>query len=220
MVAESDQKAIFLASEGDSYFERNRPSLAATAERIANDAMLNLLEELEVRPTAVLEIGCSNGWRLEAIRRKHGARCCGVDPSGVAIQHGREAFPDIELQIATADALPFADFTFDLVMLGFCLYLCDRKDLFRIACEVDRMLRESGHLVILDFHTQRPYRNSYAHHAGLYAYKMNYARMFTWNPAYVERSQRVFNESDRQTAVTVLRKDAQAAYPTDPYTRL
>ncbi|MGB6911936.1 MAG: hypothetical protein WBE42_04170 [Pseudolabrys sp.] len=54
---------------------------------------------------------------------------------------------------ATADDLSaFGPDTIDLLIYGWCLYLCDREDLFKIVTEGDRILKDSGYLVVYDFH--------------------------------------------------------------------
>ena len=220
-----EQKDVFRTGEGDSYFARNRAKLASAEARGADDPVLEALRRLGVRPRTVLEIGCSNGWRLEALRRESGASCHGIDPSPQAIAEGKAAYPLLRLAEGTADTLPFPDATFDLVVFGFCLYLCDRKDLFRIASEADRVLGEAGHVAILDFHPPFPYRNPYAHREGLYSYKMDYSLLFSWNPAYTLVSQSLFTppgagdpaEPDDRHAVSLLRKDSRHAYPEAPF---
>jgi SAM-dependent methyltransferase len=222
MVVDS-QKAAFLAGEGDQWFERNARKMAADP---AQDLIIAELKQVRLAPTRVLEIGCSNGWRLEAMRKVWGCAAFGIDPSAKAVQEGAAVFPDLVLKTGTAEALPFADHNFDLVVLGFCLYLCDRGDLFRIAQEVDRALADGGHLAILDFFSAIPYRNRYAHLAGVYAYKMDYAAMFAWNPAYTLLRQTKLSHDgqrggvpsrDDLIAVSVLRKDEAAAYVENPY---
>jgi len=225
---ETNQKEIFLGSEGDRFYERNRAKLEALDETAEKDQVLASLRRLDLSPSSVLEIGCSNGWRLEAIRRTWNPRCSGIEPSPLAIERGQEIFPDLDLRVGTANELPFSNDLFDLVILGFCLYLCDRKDLFRIASEADRVLRNEAHLAILDFHPPFAYRNSYAHRSGIYAYKMDYSKMFSWNPAYTVISVDIFNETDRKMpiddpdqrlSVTILRKNSETAYATNPWAK-
>lgn len=220
-----EQKEIFRDGEGDSYFARNREKLAAAAARAAADPVLEVLRRRGVRPRTALEIGCSNGWRLEALRRESGTRCHGIDPSPQAVAEGTAAYPHLSLAEGTADRLAFPDGMFDLVVFGFCLYLCDRQDLFRIAAEADRVLVEGGSLAILDFYPPFPYRNSYAHRPGLSSYKMDYSSLFRWNPAYTLVSQAVFASPevadpvapDERHAVSLLRKDSRDAYPEAPF---
>ena len=129
------------------------------------------------------------------------------------------------LQVGTADELPFDLGSFDMVIFGFCLYLCDRQDLFKIAYEADRCLRNEGSLIIMDFYPPFAYRNRYSHYEGIFSYKMDYSQMFAWNPAYAEVSKIVFTHSgftlrdvpDEKVAVVVLRKNHRQAYPIEPF---
>lgn len=223
------QKEAFLSSEGDAYFARNRATESDLAREAAHDPLLAAVRALGLAPRATLEVGASDGWRLECLRRADPTRrCCGVDPSASAIEAGRRRFPALELSVGTADSLPFADASFDLVAFGFCLYLCDRADLFRIASEADRVLAPGGRIALYDFHSATPYRNPYRHHAGLASFKMDHARLFTWNPAYSIAHRDVFPHpaadgsapaswtADDLVAVTVLQRDFEAGWPTRP----
>jgi len=157
-----------------------------------NDQIINSMTYLGIKPRTVLEIGCSDGWRLEIINRKYKAKCYGIDPSEKAIMEGRENYPSLNLEKGTAENLPYKNNQFETVILGFCLYLCDRDDLFKIACEVDRVLKNNGCIIILDFNTPFAYRNNYIHFTGLYTYKMDYAKMFSWNPYYTVFFKKIF----------------------------
>lgn len=215
------QKDAFMQGEGDAYHARNREQAHAT------DPVLTALAALVPTPRVVLEIGCGDGWRLAQLRRRWQAECHGIDPSAEAVREGSAQHAGLALRQGTADALPYEAGRFDLVVFGFCLYLCDRQDLFRIAAEADRVLREGGVLAIFDFHPPAAYRNRYAHRPGLYSYKMQYDRAFTWNPAYTMLAQQLTThagpdpqaEPDDRLAVTLLRKDSRGAYPDNPYRR-
>jgi len=220
-----NQKEVFITSEGDRFYERNKTNLTSIDEVAASDPILTSLKELNLQPKRILEIGCSSGWRLESYRRIYDAECFGIDPSSIAVADGAAAFPNLSLHQGTADKLPFKNCTFDLVVFGFCLYLCDRGDLFRIASEADRVLSDNGHIAILDFSPPFPYRNEYKHQPGLYSYKMDYSNMFLWNPAYVLFSKSVLthtgliriNEPDERLAVVILGKNSEYAYPANPF---
>ena len=217
------QKEIFKAGEGNRWFFRNRKS--SNSYRNGEDEIVDLVKFFELVPKRVLEIGCSNGRRLEMIRKVFQADCEGIDPSYKAIEDGKSRYPNISLRAGTADALPFDDDSFDMIIFGFCLYLCDRKELFKIAYEADRCLRNKGTLIIKDFYPPFAYKNKYSHHDGIYSFKMDYSRMFTWNPAYTEISKVVFSHSgfalrdvpDEKLAIAVLMKNEQHAYPTEPF---
>ncbi len=220
---ESGQKKIFLKSEADQWFDRNKELYDSQEEK--DDRIIQILKSIELLPQKVLEIGCSNGNRLALIRTVFQAECWGIDPSSKAISEGKKRFPEIALQVGTADILSFQDATFDTIIFGFCLYLCDRKDLFKIAYEADRCLKNEGTLIIQDFLPTFPYKNKYSHLSGLYSYKMDYSKMFSWNPVYSEVANIVYSHSgfkdrdipNEKIATIVLRKNRQYAYPEEPY---
>ncbi len=179
------QRSIFTMSEGDSWFRRNRVSRKDLARRSACDPLLSALAGTDSRPSAALEIGASNGWRMAALAERHpGMSAVALEPSSAALSDARASFPELAVVRATSERLPFADRSFDLVVLGFFLYLVDREDLFRVAFEVDRVLVDGGRVALLDFHAESPHKNDYVHHDDVSSYKMDYTRMFAWNPLY------------------------------------
>jgi ubiquinone/menaquinone biosynthesis C-methylase UbiE len=213
------QRDIFLGSEGDEWFTRNR--VALETKHSETDEVLAAIFEIRHQPSRVLEIGCADGWRLDQIRAKFGAQCNGIDPSEAAIKEGSKKYSELKLEVGTADDLPFENNQFDTIIYGFCLYLCDRSDLFKVAAEGDRVLADGGFIVVLDFHVEAPYRNAYKHYEGLYSYKMDYSKLFSWSPAYRQIYQKVFphnsegslDDLDALIAVTVLRKSASLSFP-------
>lgn len=144
----TQQKDIFKASEGDEYFRRNISMLDGKDDVLD---VPEVLKYIKIIPTRVLEVGCSNGHRLSRIEKSFHAECHGIDPSPSAIESGIKKYPHIHLKVGTADTLAFDDNFFDMVVFGFCLYLCDRHDLFKIAFEANRCLIDNGILVIKDF---------------------------------------------------------------------
>ncbi len=222
------QEDIFLNEEGNKWFERNlENSEVDLKERILRDRVILSFELLNIIPRNVLEVGCSDGWRLEGLRRKYNCRCSGIDPSSRAVNHSKSAYPNIELNISTADTLPYQSELFGSVIIGFCLYLCDREKLFKIAYEVDRVLKNNGNLFILDFDPSFAYKNEYCHSEGIFSYKMKYANMFIWNPAYTHIYHESFsydgtgynNNPDERISVDVLRKNLDYPYSLSPYRR-
>lgn len=221
------QKDIFLKGEGDQYYKRNKDKLGKLGKECENDPIINILQSCRIKPNCILEIGCSDGWRLNALKKIYNdnVACFGIDPSEMAIIEGAQKFRKISLQHGTAESLPYDANTFDLIICGFCLYLCDRNDLFKIAYECDRVLSDAGILAIYDFHPSFPYRNEYKHDSKIYTYKMNYAKMFTWNPDYTIISKVLFSHSgdgviddpDERVSVILLKKNTLSAYPFNPF---
>lgn len=77
-----------------------------------------LVKEVErLRPKAVLDVGCGEGFTLNRFRKANiGKDLIGVDTSQRAIELGRKQFPHLNLKEGSAYKLPFKDNTFDLVL--------------------------------------------------------------------------------------------------------
>lgn len=209
------QKDIFLQSEGDAWFRRNQQGVAA--RKLPDDDVL-LKELLDFQPVnagdrlKVLEVGCGDGTRLAWLKNNLHAECYGIEPSAQAVAAARAK--GIDVQQGTADALSFDSRSFDILIFGFCLYLCDREDLFRIASEADRVLRSPGWLMILDFYSQTSTSRAYHHRPGVQSYKMDYRTLFTWHPDYHCMTHKVRHHGEGRytdapnewVAVSVLRK--------------
>lgn len=139
----------------------------------------------------------------------------GVDPSAEAVAQVVEA--GLIAKVATADSLPFADAPVDLLIYGFCLYLCDRSDLFKIAAEAHRVLKHESWLAILDFWSPHQTVNVYHHRPGIFSFKDNLPAMFSWHPSYVVTDHRLRHHVTRAytddpqewTAATILRRSDQ-----------
>ncbi len=218
-MTERSQKDAFIGGEGDAWYRRNEQHLREPGP----DIVLSTLEEMRVAPKSVLEIGCSNGYRVAKICERWGAAGFGVDPSGTAVADGRSRFPSLSLEVGTADALPCADGQFDLVIFGFCLYLVDPRLHLRCVAEADRVLADSGLLVIHDFIEPIPYYNDYAHLPGIRSHKMEFSRFFLASPAYrllrrqMTASEHGVPEPDQAIGVDVLAKNYAAAFPANPF---
>jgi ubiquinone/menaquinone biosynthesis C-methylase UbiE len=192
------QTDIMLAGEADAWFARNRSQLGA------HDPVGRVIADLGLKPQAVLEIGCANGWRLKALQAHCDCDIYGIDPS-------RDAVADADVRtigLGTADSLPFGNASLDMVIFGFCLYLCDPADLFRIAAEADRVLDDGGHLIIHDFaDIEPPFARPYEHRDGVLAYHLDHAKLWLAHPWYTRVCRRPFSDG----LVTVLAKRCQFA---------
>jgi SAM-dependent methyltransferase len=179
------QRDVFLGSEGNAWFERNPPDGMRRALPDSDDVLLTILQLPQTQtaaPTKLLEIGCASGSRLGWLQQHRGFDCYGLDPSTKAVEAARAQ--GVFAQQGTAESLPFDAAAFDIVLFGFCLYLCDREDLFRIACEADRVLRNPGWIVIHDFYSPAPSQYPYRHRPGITSFKMDYRTLFAWHPGY------------------------------------
>lgn len=201
-----EQAEVFMRTEGDAWLKRNAKKLP-----IEDDLVLAALSDLVGWDGGhILEIGCSNGWRLKELKSRYKCgRLVGVDPSPKAVEAAKKA--GVEAVRGFAHSLSMQTGGFDLVILGFCLYVCDRSTLFSIATEADRVLRDGGIMAVYDFAPERPCKRSYAHQRGLWTYKQDYDQMFLWNPAYKKLITK--HHRDGQTKATLMRKSIERGWP-------
>ena len=102
-----------------------------------------LRDELR-EPQRVLDVGCGAGatsrWLLD---RGHDA--CGVDSSPASLEHAADLVPAASLYRGDADALPFADDSFDGVLL---LDLLEHTDDLAALAEARRVVRPGGWVLV------------------------------------------------------------------------
>jgi ubiquinone/menaquinone biosynthesis C-methylase UbiE len=190
------QAQLFIDKEGDRWFERNAARLGE------HDPVCSAIEQKGIRPKSVLEIGCSNGWRLAKLRDKYGCNIMGLDPSHAAAEDARTR--KVTVWTATAAAMPIRSHAFDLVIYGWCLYLTDPDDWFRIATEGDRVLQNEGYLIIHDFNTgDSAYARKYEHAEDILSYHVQWSKLWLAHPWYM----RIYGKQEGlDEAVTILRK--------------
>jgi len=179
------QKDFFLNSEGDAFFERNKNKIKQINSNQNFDHLTELIINLPFnknKKVNILEIGCGQGERLNFLKKNLNCNVFGIDPSNKAIKVANEK--GISASVGTAEKLPFKTKSIDLLIFGFCLYLCDKTDLFNISNEADRVLKESSWLAIVDFWSENDYEVPYKHHKDISSHKCNFSKMFTWHPFY------------------------------------
>ena len=191
------QKSIFLKSEADAWFDRNKENLSKRdfEDDYTVKAILDISKSSSNKKLKILEIGCGGGERLNYINHSINCSVSGVDPSLDAVNHCK--LNNIDAIVGTADSLTHKDNLFDIVIFGFCLYLCDRDDLFRISMEADRVLKKEGWIIIQDFFSESPMQNEYHHTPGIKSYKMDYKTLFTWHPDYTCYQTKVYHHENQ-----------------------
>jgi ubiquinone/menaquinone biosynthesis C-methylase UbiE len=133
--------------EPSDYARWRDSPLGALTERLEQEAIFGLAGE--VRGQSVLDIGCGDGtYSISACTR--GARVTSVDRSSAMLEAARRPSEDCRERIAcclaAAEALPFDDNCFDIVLA--VTTLCFVNDPQRAIQEAGRVLRPGGSLVI------------------------------------------------------------------------
>jgi ubiquinone/menaquinone biosynthesis C-methylase UbiE len=210
------QKDIFLAGEADQWFYRNHTALNSKIFDLSDPAIAAVSSIkgsfLGKDRLKILEIGSGEANRLAWLAENLDVDVYGLDPSSKAVEHALSK--GVNAKQGTADCLPYEDQSFDVVIFGFCLYLCDRDDLFKIAQEADRVLKKESWLIVSDFFSPTPLSRDYHHKQGVFSFKMDYRKLWDWHPAYTTYSHNLQHHGqvsftdDRQewVSTSILRK--------------
>ena len=207
-----NQKKIFLNTGGNQWFKRNLNRDSSNFKDI--NSFIPLIKDKD----KILEIGTSDGIKLDYLSRKIPSlnlSLFGIDPSYESINVGSDLYPNLNLKQGTSDQIEFDNQYFDVVILGFCLYLVDRNLLFKTVSEVDRTLKQGGYLIITDFETPYPAIRNYEHLEGCFSYKNNYSNFFLGgghfslvNKFHFSHSTDIFNpDINERVSTSVLYKE-------------
>ena len=199
------QEIKFIQSEGDAWHERNKAKVRE------NLPVVSAVLGLGAIPQKVLEIGCGYGANIGAIQKAYACDADGIEPSKAARDHGTKLYPRVRFLPGTAAELNSKP-VYDMIIYGFCLYVCDREDLLRIVAAGDRALKDGGHLIVQDFSPSYPHKTPYHHVPGMFTYKMKYANLWLADPAYTLVEEK---HHAAETSVCILKKDIERGWPLD-----
>lgn len=166
-------KQHFIDCEGNNFFQRNNNYIEND-----NDIILKNININNIINKKILEIGCSNGWRLNKLFEKNNScEYYGIDPSIDAINDGKK-YSNINLEVGTCDNINNLDNFFDIILIPFVFMYIDRNLLIKSISEIDRVLKNNGLLIITDFYSNKPRKNSYKYIENMFIYKQNYFNIF------------------------------------------
>jgi ubiquinone/menaquinone biosynthesis C-methylase UbiE len=179
----SNNKNFFLKKEADKYYERNKSHIVDYQIEPLSKIIITYIKKIKTRNIKVLEIGCGDANRLLYLKQRFSRVVFyGIDPSTEAIKNKKKS--SIILKKATADKIPFKKNFFDIIIYGFCLYLVDDRDLFKIICEAERVSKPDSSIIIYDFYSKNVKYKKYKHNKKIFIRKMDYSKIFSWCPYY------------------------------------
>jgi len=125
-------------------WERAACAYGATFERATKLFAPAMLAAAGCRDGArILDVACASGF-ISGMAAAQGAAATGVDFSPSMVAVARTRFPEVEFRQADAEALPFADGSFDGVVIGFGVHHFPFP--VRALAEARRVLRTGGRL--------------------------------------------------------------------------
>ncbi len=170
-------------TEGDEWYKRNKNY--DKNQFLKYDPICKYIKEIAEHldnRVSLLEIGCSDGRRLKALRENYDWEYLGIEPSTAAIETGKTH--GINIRKGSAESLPVKTNSIDILIYGFCLYLCDREELFSISAEGNRVTKNKSWIIIHDFWSKADMSNKYHHKGGIKSYKTKPEEMFLWHTHY------------------------------------
>lgn len=218
------QKAAFITYEANAWFERNKEYLKNYSAQ--NDRVVSLITEYNLKPNNLLEIGCAAGYRLNGIKSLYkDCNVFGIEPSKNAIAYGQQNFPSVNFCEGTADDLSvYENESMDVIIVGFVFYVIDRNIVFKVVSEIDRVLKNGGILIIVDFFSETSLKNEYQHikDFSAYSFKQNYDEIFTSSKLYYlldkstlshdTKTLDASNDYFNKYSISMLKKDTNASY--------
>lgn len=174
---------IFKSTEGDNWFKRNKDAF-----NIMKDVPLKLIRMYNLKPGKVIELGCSNGWRLNEIHNqlRGNVKCVGIEAGNDPVKDGKKRYPHIYLKKGVLSDVPVKE-EFDLVIVNYVLHWIDRKLLLKSLSEIDRLVKRDSYLLIGDFYPDFPQKRRYHHVKDkVYTWKTLYNNIFISTELYKE----------------------------------
>lgn len=220
------QDKIFELSEADNWFLRNKETIIN--RKIENDLISDLIDKISDKQNikSVIELGSSNGYRLNFLKNilLNCNKLVGVDASKAAVNDGISRY-GLKMLHSPLDMFEF-DEKSDLVIVNFVYHWIDRKNIFKVISNTDKLVNDGGYLIIGDFLPDFPQKKKYHHlpNESVYTYKIDYSNIFQSLNTYKEIHRTIFNhdhfipgsiefvDSNERGFCSVLRKDLYGYY--------
>jgi len=198
------EKTILKATN-DNHFRHKiaRSTIASDKHPIVKAIIKN-----KIKSKRLLEIGCSTGFILKKISNLTNAKCYGIDASQLAIKDGKKLFKGIKLFHGLIEKSKLKNDKFDLIILGFFLFLMPPNKILNLFNIVDSMLKNNGKLIIYDMHNIDFKKKNYKHNKNLSTFRWDFKNVFLSLPYYklVHKKINRYKKSNDKTEISILKK--------------
>jgi trans-aconitate methyltransferase len=183
------QALVWQKKEADNWFKRNKNSLGSK-----EDLIMFIIELYKIKPKKVIEIGCSNGYRLSKIHEKYGSRVVGIEPSQKALKDGKKKWPFIKFINGMCESFSLKE-KVDLVIINFVFHWISRQNLLECFSRIDKIVENNGYIIIGDFGTENSFKRKYHHlkDKEIFTYKQEYQNLLKTSRLYREIAMLKFN---------------------------
>ena len=170
-------KNLLLVKNKNNWFYRNKKNIINHND---DEHINELIRINNLKAKNILEIGCSNGYKLikykELLKSNN---CYGVDLSKEAILDGKKRYKNLKLLKLSSLDINKIKLNFDLIICGFFLYQLDRNLIFEQFNLIYKKLNKNGYLLIRDFDPLFKHTNTDFNNKKLRTFKMNYDNFLT-----------------------------------------
>ena len=177
---------------------------ARNFDRKPSDNVISAVQEITnkwsdgKRIGSVLEVGCSDGRNGPRIK-KFANYYTGIDPSPDAVSEGLSN--GLNLINGWADSFQLEE-RFDVIILGFFLYLTNPEQWFKIAQNIYSHLKADSYIILNDFYADELRTKVYTHDYSMKMHKYNFCKLFTWHPSIRSIYDKVHTENDQEKSNT------------------
>ena len=172
-------KETFKGGAADIFFERDNVKKFAHLHQLISEKYIEWLLPHTKNISTILEIGCGTGHRLNSLCSQLEAKGIGIDPGKKAVDFINQKYNHIiSAKVGFGDHLEVDDYSVDVCLMGFFLYLVDRSLFLRCVSEADRVLKNGGFLLIVDFDPFLQYFNKHRYHKKVKSYKFDNTKPF------------------------------------------
>ena len=150
-----------------------------------SSGIVKVLKELNISANKILEIGCGRGKTLFKLKQKiKNAKLIGIDVSKEAIIYCKKNYKNINFYNLDSLKILKLKGSFDVIILGYFLYLLPREKLFEQFDLITKKLNINGIIIINDFKTNYPCYNFNISNKKILSFKTDYEQFLTCSNNY------------------------------------